>query len=87
MYRKLDNKGQSSAEVILILGGLLAIVLFVASYITNITTTTNNSFKELITQEKDFLINSFGIINQLFEKKIKLDNCIPYKDKFQIDKD
>ncbi|MBR0270579.1 MAG: class III signal peptide-containing protein [Methanobrevibacter sp.] len=57
MYRKLDNKGQSSAEVILILGGLLAIVLFVASYITNITTTTNNSFKELITQEKDFLIN------------------------------
>ncbi|MBQ9026291.1 MAG: class III signal peptide-containing protein [Methanobrevibacter sp.] len=57
MYRKLDNKGQSSAEVILILGGLLAIVLFVASYITNITNTTNNSFKELITQERDFIIN------------------------------
>ena len=31
------------------------------------------------------LINSLGIINQLFEKKIKLDNCIPYKDKFQIE--
>ncbi|WP_407378531.1 hypothetical protein [Methanobrevibacter sp.] len=57
MYRKIDNKGQSSAEIILILGGLLAIVLFVASYITNITNTTNNSFKELITQERDFLIN------------------------------
>ena len=57
MYRKIDDKGQSSAEVILILGGLLAIVLFVASYITNITKTTNNSFEELIKQEKDFLIN------------------------------
>ncbi|MBE6510771.1 MAG: class III signal peptide-containing protein [Methanobrevibacter sp.] len=57
MYRKIDDKGQSSAEVILILGGLLAIVLFVASYITNITKTTNNSFEELIKQERDFLIN------------------------------
>ena len=57
MYRKIDDKGQSSTEVILILGGLLAIVLFVASYITNITKTTNNSFEELIKQERDFLIN------------------------------
>ena len=57
MYRKIDDKGQSSAEVILILGGLLAIVLFVARYITNITKTTNNSFEELINQERDFLIN------------------------------
>jgi len=57
MYRKIDDKGQSSAEVILILGGLLAIVLFVASYITNITKTTNNSFEELIKQERDYLIN------------------------------
>lgn len=57
MYRKIDDKGQSSAEVILILGGLLAIVLFVASYITNITKTTNNSFEELTKQERDFLLN------------------------------
>ena len=57
MYRKIDNKGQSSAELILIIGGLLVIILFVASYITKITNTTQNSFKTLIKQERDFLIN------------------------------
>ena len=56
MFR-IDNKGQSSAEIILIVGGLLVIILFVASYITNITNTTQESFKTLITQERDFLIN------------------------------
>ena len=37
---KLDNKGQGSAELILIIGGLLIIVLFVGSYISNITQET-----------------------------------------------
>ena len=54
---KIDNKGQSSAEIILIIGGLLVIVLFVASYITNITETTQKSFQTLINQERDYLIN------------------------------
>lgn len=43
---------------------------------------------KFVKKKKDSLIsltNSFGIINQLFGKKIKLDNCIPYKDKFQIE--
>lgn len=57
MYRKIDNKGQSSAELILIMGGLLVIILFVGSYISNITNTTEKDFKTLITQERDFLIN------------------------------
>ena len=57
MYRKIDNKGQSSAELILIIGGLLVIILFVGSYISNITDTTQKSFKNLLTQERDFLIN------------------------------
>ena len=57
MFKKIDNNGQSSAEVILLIGGLLVIILFVASYITNIINTTQNSFKTLITQERDFLIN------------------------------
>ena len=56
MFR-IDNKGQSSAEIILIIGGLLVIILFVASYITNIINTTQNSFETLIKQERDFLIN------------------------------
>lgn len=54
---KIDNKGQSSAEIILIIGGLLVIILFVASYIANITNTTQDSFKTLIKEERDFLIN------------------------------
>lgn len=57
MFRKIDDKGQSSAEIILIIGGLLVIILFVASYITNIINTTQNSFEALIKQERDFLIN------------------------------
>ena len=57
MFRKIDNKGQSSAEIILLIGGLLVIILFVASYITNIISTTQNSFKKLTSQERDFLIN------------------------------
>ena len=57
MFKKIDNKGQSSAEVILLIGGLLVIILFVASYITNIINTTQNSFDGLIKQERDFLIN------------------------------
>ena len=56
MFR-IDNKGQGSAEMILIVGGLLVIILFVASYITNIINTTQNSFKTLIKQERDYLIN------------------------------
>ena len=57
MFRKIDNQGQSSAEIILLIGGLLVIILFVASYITNIVSTTQNSFETLIKQERDFLIN------------------------------
>lgn len=57
MYKQIDNKGQGSAELILIIGGLLVIVLLVGSYISNITKTTQNSFKTTIKQERDFLIN------------------------------
>ena len=57
MYKKIDEKGQSSAELILIIGGLLVIILFVGSYISNITDTTQKNFKTLLMQERDFLIN------------------------------
>ena len=55
--KKLDNKGQASAELILILGGLIIIVLLVGSYMSNITTQTQTNIKELLKQERDFLIN------------------------------
>lgn len=53
----LDNKGQSSAELILIIGGLLIIILVVGSYISNITQDTQNKMNKTLTKERDFLIN------------------------------
>ena len=57
MFRKLDDKGQGSAELILILGGLIIIVLLVGSYMSNIANTTQDTIQNLLKTEKDFLIN------------------------------
>lgn len=58
MYnRKLDNKGQGSAELILIIGGLLIIVLLVGSYMSNMTQKTQSNINKLLKEERDFLIN------------------------------
>ena len=57
MFRKLDDTGQGSAELILILGGLIIIVLLVGSYMSNIANTTQETIQNLLKTEKDFLIN------------------------------
>lgn len=58
MYRKkLDNKGQGSAELILIIGGLIVIVLLVGSYMSNITEKTQNNIQKLLKIERDFILN------------------------------
>ncbi|MDO5860346.1 class III signal peptide-containing protein [Methanobrevibacter sp.] len=58
MYRKkLDNKGQGSAELILITGGLIVIILLVGSYMSNITKKTQTNLINLLKQERDYLIN------------------------------
>jgi len=58
MYKKrLDNSGQGSAELILIIGGLIVMVLLVGSYISNITEKTQNNMQNLLKTERDFLIN------------------------------
>ena len=58
MFRKkLDNKGQGRAELILIVGSLIVIVLLVGSYISNITGKTDTNIKNLLKTERDFLIN------------------------------
>ena len=58
MFRKkLDNTGQGSAEMILIVGSLIVIVLLVGSYISNITEKTNTNIENLLKTERDFLIN------------------------------
>ncbi|MDO5848811.1 MAG: class III signal peptide-containing protein [Methanobrevibacter sp.] len=53
----LDNKGQGSAELILIIGGLIIIILVVANYISAITQETQNNLKNTLKQERDFEIN------------------------------
>lgn len=58
MFRKrLDDKGQGSAELILIIGGLIVIVLLVGSYISDITQKTQTNMENLIKKERDFIIN------------------------------
>ena len=58
MYKKrLDNRGQGSAELILIVGGLIVIVLLVGSYISNITEKTQNNIENLLKKQRDYLIN------------------------------
>ena len=58
MYKKkLDNKGQGSAELILIVGGLIIIVLLVGSYMSQITEKTQTNIKNLLKTERDYLIN------------------------------
>lgn len=58
MYKKkLDNKGQGSAELILIIGGLIVIVLLVGSYMSNITSKTQTSIQNLLKIERDYIIN------------------------------
>lgn len=54
---EIDNKGQGSAELILIVGGLIVIVLLVGSYMSNMTEKTQNQIKTLLKTERDFLIN------------------------------
>ena len=58
MFRKkLDDKCQGSAELILIVGGIIIIVLLVGSYMSNITERTQTTVKEVLKEERDFLIN------------------------------
>lgn len=58
MFRmKLDNKGQGSAELILIVGGIIVVVLLVGSYISDITEKTQKNIQNLLKMEKEHLIN------------------------------
>ena len=57
MFRqKIDNKGQGSAELILIIGGIIVVVLLISTYITNITEKTQKNMENLLKKERDFLI-------------------------------
>lgn len=58
MYnKKLDNKGQGSAELILIIGGLIIVMLLIAGYMSDITEKTQIRMKTLLKEEREFLLN------------------------------
>ena len=58
MFRqKIDNKGQGSAELMLIIGGIIVVVILISTYITNITEKTQKNMENLLKKERDFLIN------------------------------
>ncbi|WP_276848989.1 hypothetical protein [Methanobrevibacter woesei] len=57
MGRIMDNSGQGSAELILIIGGLLIIILLIGNYIATIQETVQESLKKVLTKERDFIIN------------------------------
>jgi hypothetical protein len=58
MYRKnFDNSGQGSAELILIIGGLIIIVLLVGSYMSSMTEKTQTNLNNLLKTERDYIIN------------------------------
>lgn len=58
MYNQnIDNKGQGSAELILIVGSLIIIVLLVGSYMSNITQKTQENINNLLKAERDYILN------------------------------
>jgi len=58
-YKKILNerKGQGSTEMILIMGAIIAIVLVAGVYLFNMSSTINNSFKNVIETGRDNIIN------------------------------
>jgi uncharacterized protein (UPF0333 family) len=55
--KRLDNKGQGSAELILIIGGLIIIVLLVGSYMSDVTEKMQTNIHNLLKTERNYLIN------------------------------
>ncbi|MDR3222565.1 MAG: hypothetical protein LBT66_02335 [Methanobrevibacter sp.] len=52
-----EESGQSSAELMLLVGTIIVIVLLVGVYITNITHSIDNGLKSLVEDGRDSLIN------------------------------
>ena len=59
IFKKIFNesKGQGSAEMILLMGAILAIVLVAGVYLFNISSIINDSLKKVIESGRDSIIN------------------------------
>ena len=51
-----ETQGQGSAEMILLIGALLVIVIIAGTYVFNISNNINNSLKNLIEKGRDSLL-------------------------------
>ena len=53
----IDEKGQISAEMIVLMGAILVIVMVVAAYVSGITNDIADSIKEVVEAARDSTIN------------------------------
>ena len=57
-YFKLDNRGQTSVEVILLIGSILVISIICGTYIYKINLEINDLFNETLSKGRLFLCSS-----------------------------
>ena len=56
-YLKLDNRGQTSVEVILLIGSILVISIICGTYIYKINLEINAQFNQTLSKGRLFLFN------------------------------
>ena len=56
-YLKLDNRGQTSVEVILLIGSILVISIICGTYIYKINLEINDLFNQTLSEGRLFLLN------------------------------
>ena len=56
-YLKLDNRGQTSVEVILLIGSILVISIICGTYIYKINLEINDLFNQTLSKGRLFLFN------------------------------
>ena len=56
-YLKLDSRGQTSVEVILLIGSILVISIICGTYIYKINLEINDLFNQTISKGRLFLLN------------------------------
>ena len=59
-YFKLDNRGQTSVEVILLIGSILVISIICGTYIYKINLEINDLFNQTLSKGRLFLFNKLN---------------------------
>ena len=59
-YLKADNRGQTSVEVVLLIGSILVISIICGTYIYKINSEINDSFNQTIGKGRLYLLNKLN---------------------------